>query len=136
MKPILFLKWLDVVVQVLAFVGPLVWCIGGQRGEGILIGWVALGGTQTLSCIVNRVGLAKDYRANSRLVYECICLIILVVAFIVLVLHPGGTALGKVIEPIYWSIVAVSPALAIWYFIISFREIQLINKHHENDVII
>lgn len=130
MRPLLFLKWFDLVGQILALVITTIVMIDDGS---LLAGWVALGAAQVLSCGANFFGLQRQYRNKSRRAYEGLIVIFLVAGmpylfhttrFLAYILH-------SVTGSICYAFILASPILAIWYFVITITEINKIQRNED-----
>lgn len=113
MRSILFLKKLDLALQ-LAGLLP------------IFFGWTLLsycivGTVQVFSWLFNAMSFEPAYKHRYRKTYGFILLILAVTFFAILLFSAGG--LGSIVV---CMLMAVSPFIAVFYFLISYKEMRLI----------
>lgn len=84
MKELLLLKRIDFVAQLLAIAIPMLLAITTKNDEIFFMIYFSLGGVQVLSCLINKVGLDKEYREGARTGYEIALLIITALGLIAL----------------------------------------------------
>jgi hypothetical protein len=125
MKNTLLIKRIDFYAQVVALVGPVacgavwgLWTIGFT--------YLTVGGVQFVSSIINWYFLDKYLRDSTRIAYEWV-LGILVVLFVAALL----------IEPLLplclLALMYVSPLLAIWYMAISYLETRKVHEYVDRE---
>lgn len=127
MKQTLNLKRFDLYGQLLSIVLPvLYYCIFPDYGqiftwETMIVMYFWVGGTQVLSCLINKFRLNNTWKMPDRKGYEIILVVIALVA--VTSCFMKDMILGVLIVLLY-----VSPVLALWYLAITVRELLYIKK--------
>lgn len=126
MKALAYFKYMDVIVQLLAFFVPL--ALPGVSGA-VLVGWISFGAAQTLSCFINRLALPKDYRVKSRIGYEVFSAVFVLGCLLTWItdVHAHVYCLREVGQCIVYAGICASPGLGAWYLVITIREIKKIN---------
>ena len=116
------LKQADLVIQAILFTTGIITFLLFSDSFSFIYFYFFLGGWQLLSLGVHPKNL---FFRKERLQYAKTILGLIIIGSLSLVL----SLLGFPIILIYlFALLLVSPGFAIWYFMICFREIQLMNK--------
>lgn len=129
MKELLLLKRIDFWAQLLAIVVPIVLSVIMHDEAYFFMIYFSLGAVQALSCIINKIGLDKEYRDGSRVAYEVVLLILAVLGLVAMLdaFGPGGR--GGNFALLYMFILLFAGfILGMWYAIISTNEMMYISK--------
>lgn len=128
-------KIADVVIQALAFLAPVV--ISAlppevshvSHSDGWMWFYFAVGGVQFTSCVLNLIFLKRGMRGISRVGYEVLLGLITFLAIATSAM-PHGSDIGGVL---LFFLVFVSPIMAVWYFILSIREVAIVKAYTKPD---
>jgi len=129
MKELLILKRIDFWAQPIAVVAPMI--IGAIINEPWLAMCIhfSLGGVQVISCLLNRFFLQDEYRAGSRGLYELVLLIFAIIGVFALIAANGNKAGSEDFVIMYLLLMLVAGiVMGIWYMILSFNEMDYIEK--------
>lgn len=130
MKTFLQFKRIDIILQVLAILYPIVDAIiEGYIGR-LLLSYPAVAVVQLFSCLAH-LYKREIYNGISRRLYNYLLLIIAVITFLLFLLHCLDTT--NDVFFIFWmaALVILTPAMAIWYFITCCAELVASkNKPH------
>jgi len=122
MKTLLSFKQIDFWLQVIILGCQLV-------GTRDFIGmYIITGAVQVISCLLNLFLLKPEYKHNGRYLYNIILLFIFVIGLLVflpLLWYAGNEDITFIF---LFSMLIVGFIMAIWYLVISYREMQFINK--------
>ncbi|MBS1780748.1 MAG: hypothetical protein JST70_15575 [Bacteroidetes bacterium] len=122
MKTLLSFKQIDFWLQVIILGCQLV-------GTRDFIGmYIITGAVQVISCLLNLFLLKPEYKHNGRYLYNIILLFIFIIGLLVflpLIWHTGNEDITFIF---LFSMLIVGFIMAIWYLVISYREMQFINK--------
>lgn len=129
MKELLILKRIDFWAQPIAVVAPMI--IGAIINEPWLAMCIhfSLGGVQVISCLLNRFFLQDEYRAGSRGLYELVLLIFVIIGVFALIAANGNKSGSEDFVIMYLLLMLVAGiVMGIWYMILSFNEMDYIEK--------
>jgi len=129
MKELLLLKRIDFLAQILAIVVPIVLSVIKHDEAYFFMIYFSLGAVQVLSCIINKLGLDKEYRDGSRVGYEIVLLIITVLGLVALLdaYNPGGRG-GNFAMMYLFLLLFAGFIFGMWYLIISVNEMVFVAK--------
>ena len=122
-------KYFDAYVQVILIVAAV---LHGLKGLGRYFdfqfadqftGYFVVGGYQVLSCLINLFFIKSKFKTVSRKSYEKTLLVVLGLAVISV---PIGAAIF-----VFFSLLIVGPVMAIFYYLICFSELKLLNHEKE-----
>lgn len=125
---------MDIIAQILVLLIPIIFI--NEKGS-ILVGWIALGVAQTISCGINKLLLNKRIRARGRNAYEII-IAIFVCGCIPYLFRFELYYIYQIIQAVQMIlcvIIVASPVLAFWYGYMTITELIKIDKN-ENDIIL
>lgn len=134
------LKIVDFVLQVLSVLIPIVWAAATGKGIYFFAAYLSLGGTQFISCLLNRLFLATEFRAGKRCMYELILAGYTLIALFFYFHSVYGwryvsSEMCYQVRVLQVDFVGVlgftSPILGIWYGILSFVEIGNVKYNKE-----
>lgn len=129
MKELLILKRIDFWLQPIAVVAPMI--IGAIINEPWLAMCIhfSLGGVQVISCLLNRFFLQDEYRSGSRGLYELVLLIFAIIGVFALIAANGNKAGSEDFVIMYLLLMLLAGiVMGIWYMILSFNEMDYIEK--------
>ena len=119
------LKQADLVIQAILFTTGIITFLLFSDSFSFIYFYFFLGGWQLLSLGVHALHPKNLFFRKERLQYAKTILGLIIIGSLSLVL----SLLGFPIILIYlFALLLVSPGFVIWYFMICFREIQLMNK--------
>jgi len=124
MKALLILKWIDVLVQGLALMIPLVIGFVNFDCSIFLLAYFIVGGVQAISVVVNLL-LPAQFRKSSRRRAEHILVYILLSLLLTFVLFMAGFAYGFCI---LYLLLFISPMVAVWYVWLCCNEMRKMIK--------
>jgi hypothetical protein len=137
MKEAIIAKRIDLWLQALALLIPVVWAIAAKEMYILFAAYFSVGGVQVLSCILNKIGWNPNLKHNGRTRYEQLLLVIGVVmplAYVALRTTDNGL-LGIPAIFLLGSLLVVSPFMAIWYLSITREELLLVRRLSQRRVI-
>jgi hypothetical protein len=118
-------KIADLVIQFILFAGGLIYGLQHITGGDFVKAYFPLGGWQVLGCLVHGFSDKNLFFRKERKYYAITLICILLTGFLALIISLSGAYLFFA-----WALglLIISPFLAIWYFSICFREVQLMNR--------
>jgi len=121
MKTLLSLKYVDLLIQGLALVIPLVSCLF-YGGANNLAAYFTVGGAQVLSCLAH-IGLPSRLRSDQRKYYEW------TLATVLLLFLVAALLLLPVVLYLALGLLFISPFLALWYTLICYQELCTVKRY-------
>ncbi len=120
MKTTLFLKRLDLLLQIAALLIPIYNAVIDSGNNSILVLYPAVGLVQVVSCTLHSIFLDKFLRSKWRGYYETALLVFI----------PTAILIGATCNPIFVSLIVTlfSAVMAIWYGYFSYTETQYIRR--------
>ena len=129
MRTILFAKRMDLILQLVCLLIPLLFCNRMDRANYIVMPYFLVGGCQLLSALINGLSLDREFKISGRKYYLRTLLAIIIVFCCASVFREG-------ILFCLLGLLFVSPVLAIWYFIITWIEMGIVKRFvHRRDFV-
>jgi hypothetical protein len=113
--PVQFKK-IDLIVQLVLIALALVFAFN-VGGFNFLYSYFVVGGCQVLSTVLNLAILRKEYRSQGRIFYE---VSLLALGFWTLAAYFDRTSIDALLMFLLYG----SPVMALWYFIMTYTELQ------------
>lgn len=121
MRTILYLKQVDMALQLGGLFIPIAISIYYHAAYCMIYAYILIGIAQVISCIINALALPAEYQHKSRIAYQYVLASIAVVIFAVLAGKSDDQRMF-----IYYTLMVVSPFLATWYMWFSYKEVKLL----------
>ncbi|MBN9482217.1 MAG: hypothetical protein BGO70_16705 [Bacteroidetes bacterium 43-93] len=122
MKTLLSFKQIDFWLQII-----LPGCLLLGTRDFIDI-YITIGAIQVLSCLLNLFLLKPEYKHNGRYLYNVVLLFIFIISLAVFLPLIWDAGNGDIVYVFLFSMLIIGFVMAIWYLVISYREMQFINK--------
>jgi hypothetical protein len=137
MKEAIIAKRIDLWLQVLALVIPVVCAIAAGNMLIVFAAYLSVGGVQVLSCLLNKIGWHPNLKHNGRAMYEKLLLTVLIAEGLALaVITLSGNDVAAVIAKyIFCALPFFSPFMAIWYMIMTQEELIMVHRISQRRVI-
>jgi hypothetical protein len=121
-------KWFDFYMQLLMIPAGFVFGFLANRPEMFFYPYFTVGAWQVISCIIH-ASIKGYYPVRGRNSYEKTIIAMLGIGFILIVpLWIGADGLAGFVIAYLAVMLIVSPFLAIWYAVICYREIMLLEN--------
>ena len=129
MKQLLRWKYIDLLIQIAGGAMPVAYFTATGNRWLLLICYFILGGIQVASCLTNRLFLKREYKVFTRYLYEVFVVLIAMVVAVALLwgIYKGANVNGRVIL-LQYSLLFVTPGLAVLYLGITIAEIIKIRR--------
>ena len=130
MKSLLYWKLADIILQVLALLVPVVLCITDVPFD-IFYSYFSVGAAQVVSCVINKLFLDPDYRADGRRTYEITLLLVLGLFLLLWVGYLVWNDIVGVYGIFAVAMLFIGPIMAIAYVLTTLTELITIKKRYK-----
>lgn len=125
MRNTLLIKRIDLFAQLLGLVIPIVFTLI-YDARYLICAYLAVGGVQLISCIVNWFYLNEYLRTSGRTAYEWTLGIVILVA-------ACGMVIPAAIYLCLMVLLFLSPVLAVWYMVMSYNEVRKLHEYVDRE---
>lgn len=134
MKRTLLLKQTDLAIQVTALIIPAIFALCYHTMDMLMGAYFSVGAVQFVSCIVNGIALDSALKNKTRRACEivvwtgCIWFLVFIAFSCSDVSMSYNSATSFIVAGLWIFLLGGTPLLSLWYYIISYNEVQQIKK--------
>ena len=126
MKTLLSYKTTDLVVQAMTILYSVLYFAYDTKFDNVFVFYFLVGSNQVISCLAN-LFLDKRLCHTTRRYYQGLLLLLIALSFLTVLSAVFGVILG-------FCLIYLSPAFALWYFIITVEEFINIRRYTKRKI--